>query len=62
VPSGVEYINTMPMVLQRVHSEYLKKFSLPPALQPSYIRRPEIMEQRRSKAISKGWRNPRGRA
>lgn len=61
VPSGSEYLNTMPAVLKKVHQEYLKKHMMPPALQPSYLRRPEIMEQRRSKAISKGWRNPRSR-
>lgn len=61
VPSGAEYVNTMPAVLQKVHKDYIAKHMLPPALQPSYIRRPEILEQRRAKSISKGWRNPRSR-
>ncbi len=59
VPSGAEYLNTMPMVLKAVHEKYLKNHQLPPALQPSYLRRPEILEQRRAKAISKGWNKPR---
>lgn len=59
MPSGAEYLNTMPAVLKAVHENYLKKHMLPPALQPSYIRRPEIMETRRAKSISKGWRAPR---
>lgn len=59
VPSGMEYLNTMPAVLRTVHEQYIKKHMMPPALQPSYLRRPEIMETRRSKAISKGWKAPR---
>ena len=59
MPSGAEYLNTMPAVIKAVHENYLKKHQLPPALAPSYLRRPEIMEQKRAKAISKGWNNPR---
>jgi hypothetical protein len=59
MPSGGEFLNTMPTVIKSAHESYLKKHQLPPALAPSYLRRPEVMEQRRAKAISKGWRNPR---
>lgn len=59
MPSGAEYLNTMPAVLKAAHEKYLKGHMLPPALAPSYIRRPEILEQKRAKSISKGWRAPR---
>jgi hypothetical protein len=54
-------INDNPDILKRVNDAYMKKFQLPPALQPKYLRKPEVMESQRSKAISKGWRAPRSR-
>lgn len=62
LPSGAEYINTMPPTVKAVHEKFLSGHKLPPALAPSYIRRPEVMEKGRAAAISKGWRNPRSRA
>jgi len=58
VNSGYEMINADPNVLKEVHRKYLNKFAMPPALQPF---RPDVLEARRAKAISKGWRDPRGR-
>ena len=64
VDSGYEMINADPNMLRQVHQKYLKAGQLPPALQPKYIRKPEVMEQGvtgRAKNISRGWRNPRSR-
>ena len=58
-PEGAEILNNEPDLLAEVNKRYLKAFQLPPALQPSYLRRPEVQEKRRAQAISKGWRNPR---
>ena len=62
--SGWEMINSDPTILKQVHEKYLKAGQLPPALQPKYIRRPEVLEQGvtgRAKNISRGWRKPRSR-
>jgi hypothetical protein len=62
VNSGFEMINADPNVLRQVHQKYLKAGQLPPALQPKYIRKPEVLEQGvtgRAKNISRGWRKPR---
>jgi hypothetical protein len=62
--SGFEMINADVDVLTRVHKQYLKAGQLPPALQPKYLRKPEVMERGvggRATKISKGWRDPRGR-
>jgi hypothetical protein len=59
VDSGFEMINTDPNVLKRVHENYLKKGELPPALQPKYLRKPEVLDKSRANAISRGWRKPR---
>ena len=62
VPSGVEYLNTLPAAMRKVQEEYLAKHELPPALQPKYLRKPEVMDKQRAVAISHGWRKPRSRA
>lgn len=59
VDSGFEMINTDPNVLAQVHKRYLKAFELPPALQPKYLRKPEVLDKARANSISKGWRKPR---
>ena len=62
--TGFEMINDDADVLTRVHKQYLKAGQLPPALQPKYLRKPEVMEQGvagRATKISKGWRAPRSR-
>ena len=59
VNSGFEMINTDPNVLKRVHEQYLKKGELPPALQPKYLRKPEVLDKNRSNSISRGWHKPR---
>lgn len=57
--TGFEMLNDQPDLLQQVHARYLKAGELPPALQPKYLRKPEVMDKQRSQAISKGWRAPR---
>jgi hypothetical protein len=57
--SGHEMLNTEPEVISQTHERYLKAFELPPALQPKYLRMPEVMENQRRKEISKGWVKPR---
>jgi hypothetical protein len=57
-------INSDPDVLSQVHQKYLKAGRLPPALQPKYLRKPEVLESGptgRGTNISKGWRKPRSR-
>ena len=61
VDTGFEMINADPNILKTVHQKYLKAYELPPALQPKYLRKPEVMDTNRAKSISKGWRDPRGR-
>ena len=65
VDSGFEMINADPNILKQVHQKYLKAFMLPPALQPKYLRKPEVMEHGvlgRATNISRGWNAPRSRA
>ena len=57
--TGFEMLNQTPDAIKQVHEKYLKAFQLPPALQPKYLRKPEVMEANRSKSISRGWRKPR---
>lgn len=57
--TGHEMLNTEPTMLQQAQEKYLKQFELPPALQPKYLRKPEVMEVSRRKEISKGWVKPR---
>jgi hypothetical protein len=59
--TGFEMVNDKPDLVNQVHEKYLKAFQLPPALQPKYLRKPEVMESQRSKSISRGWRKPRSR-
>jgi hypothetical protein len=56
--TGYEMLNTESEFLERT-KEYLKKYELPPALQPKYLRKPEVMENQRRREISKGWVKPR---
>ena len=58
IDSGFDMLNTDPNILKQVHQKYLNKFAMPPGLQPF---RPDVLEARRARAISKGWRDPRGR-
>jgi len=58
-PSGHEMLNTEADIIGQTRDRYLKAFQLPPALQPKYLRKPQVMDKQRSAAISKGWRNPR---
>jgi hypothetical protein len=58
VPSGAMYLNAMPSALKAVHEQYTGKFELPPALQPTYLRRPAVLQGKTNKAISKGFNNP----
>jgi hypothetical protein len=63
--TGWEMINSDPDILRQVHRKYLKAGMLPPALQPKYLRKPEVMESGptgRATNISKGWRKPRSRS
>ena len=59
--SGGEFVNTTPPSIQKVEQDYLKKGQLPPALQPKYLRKPEVMDTQRRKAISKGFGAQRSR-
>ena len=54
-PTGIEMLNDKPDLINQVQDQYLKAFQLPPALQPKYLRKPEVMDRQRAKAISKGW-------
>jgi hypothetical protein len=60
-PSGTEMLNTEADIIGQVQNQYLKAFQLPPALQPKYLRKPEVLDNQRANAISKGWRKPRSR-
>jgi hypothetical protein len=59
VPGGFEYLNTVPKHLADVHTKYLKKYQLPPTLQPRYISMPAVLENKRRVNISKGFKKPR---
>lgn len=59
--SGWEMLRDDPSLLDQVHSKYLEKHELPPALQPKYLRRPEVLDKGRGKNISKGHNKPRSR-
>jgi hypothetical protein len=60
--TGFEMLNDKPDLINQVHDKYLKAFQLPPALQPKYLRKPTVMDNLRSSAISKGWKAPRSRS
>src|SRR5262245_33314132 len=57
--TGYEMLNTDPAAVSQAEEKFLKNYELPPALQPKYLRKPEIMETARRKEISKGWIKPR---
>lgn len=59
--SGFELVNTDAALVDQVHQKYLKKYELPPALQPKYLRKPEVLDVRRARNISKGFNKPRSR-
>lgn len=59
--TGYEMIERTPQAIKKTQETYLKIGELPPALQPKYIREPEIQRNARAKAISKGWVKPRSR-
>lgn len=63
-PSGFEWSSgTMePQALESAKSQYISKHEMPPALRPKTVTMPGPMNQRRRRAISAGWRNPRGAA
>jgi hypothetical protein len=60
--TGFEMINDKPDLISQVHDKFLQSFQLPPALQPKYLRKPEVLEKNRAESISRGWRAPRSRA
>ena len=60
--TGYEMLNDKPDLIDKVNEQYLKQFKLPPALQPKYLRKPEVMDHQRATKISKGWRAPRSRS
>jgi hypothetical protein len=57
--TGFEMLNDTPDFVQQVHEQFLKKYQLPPSLQPKYLRKPAVMDVQRARSISKGWRKPR---
>ena len=60
--TGFEMLERTPAAIQQAKDFYLKVGELPPALQPQYIREPEVMARQRAKNISKGWVKPRSPA
>jgi hypothetical protein len=59
--TGYEMLNAEPAVIGQVEDQFMKRWELPPPLQPKYLRKPEIMDQARAKNISKGFVKPRSR-
>jgi hypothetical protein len=57
--TGYEMLNTEPDILDKVNHQYLRQGQLPLALQPKYLRKPEVLDTKRKRNISKGWRKPR---
>lgn len=57
--TGFEMLEKTPQAIKAAKENYLKKHELPPALQPQYIREPEVQARQRAKQISKGWVKPR---
>ena len=57
--TGFEMLEKTPQAIKAAKEAYLDKHELPPALQPQYIREPEIQARQRAKQISKGWVKPR---
>lgn len=59
VKSGFVSLNNTPDVIQQARDYYLNVGELPPALQPTYLRRPEVLQKRTNQNISKGFRRPK---
>jgi hypothetical protein len=59
--TGFEMLEKTPQAIRAAKETYLEKHELPPALQPQYIREPEVQARQRAKQISKGWVKPRSR-
>lgn len=57
--TGFEMLEKTPEAIKAAKENYLKKHEMPPALQPQYIREPEVQARQRAKQISKGWIKPR---
>ena len=57
--SGFQMLNSTPSVIQDAKEYYLKSGELPPSLQPTYLRRPEVIQKATNKSISKGFRKPK---
>jgi len=57
--TGFEMLEKTPQALKSAERFYLDNIELPPALQPQYIREPEVQARQRGKQISKGWIKPR---
>lgn len=58
VASGYEMLNDEPDPEKRA-KEYMKRYELPPALQPQYLRRPAVLQKQDSAKISKGFVKPK---
>lgn len=63
-PSGFEFASSKlaPGAIQQAQQKYISKHQLPEALRPQMVSLPGPLNQRKSRAISAGWRNPRGAA
>lgn len=63
-PSGFEFASASlaPGSIQQAQQNYISKHQLPDALRPQMVSLPGPLGQRKSRAISAGWRNPRGAA
>ena len=59
--TGFEMLEKTPQAIKQAKENYLKKYELPPALQPMHVRKPEIERVAKAKAISKGFIKPRSR-
>lgn len=57
--TGFEMLNSEPKIITQINQQYMRKGQLPLALQPKYLRKPEVMEAQRAAAISKGFNKPR---
>jgi len=57
--TGFEMLEKTPQAIKAAKEHFLKAGELPPALQPQYIREPEVQARQRAKQISKGWVKPR---
>ncbi len=59
VDSGFQMLNDTPEHIQMAKEHYLKVGELPPALQPTYLRRPEVLQKKTNQSISKGFHKPK---